>query len=175
MGRLLVFLIFCDFEKIGEIFSAGSRRLIAKFLAFRIFSSIVGNPLICGGSSYQSNCSAVSLDPLSFPPDELKSTSPPPFSPPGNLKFQRDLSDDPVAVFCSPAQPQPGGAARRSRKVAVTFGAIVGSVAVAIAAGGLLLWWRHRRHQQIFFDVNGGLLFFFLLFSCFRGPPRRRR
>ncbi|CAA6665529.1 unnamed protein product [Spirodela intermedia] len=86
--------------------------------------NIVGNSLICGGSSYQSNCSAVSLDPLSFPPDELRT------------------------------QPQPGGGARRSRKVAVTFGAIVGSVAVAIAAGGLLLWWRHRRHQQIFFDVN---------------------
>ncbi|KAG1342861.1 hypothetical protein COCNU_05G010900 [Cocos nucifera] len=33
--------------------------------------NIVGNPLICGSNS-RNNCSSVSLDPLSYPPDNLK-------------------------------------------------------------------------------------------------------
>ncbi|XP_010910388.1 protein NSP-INTERACTING KINASE 3 [Elaeis guineensis] len=33
--------------------------------------NIVGNPLICGSHS-RNNCSSVSLDPLSYPPDDLK-------------------------------------------------------------------------------------------------------
>ncbi|KAK1320319.1 Protein NSP-INTERACTING KINASE 3 [Acorus calamus] len=82
---------------------------------------IVGNPLICGPSS-ENNCSAVSQDPLSYPPDDL-----------------RDLS-------------QHGGT--KSRRVAVTFGASVGSVTIVLVAVGLLLWWRHRNNKQVFFDVN---------------------
>ncbi|MQM13556.1 hypothetical protein Taro_046481 [Colocasia esculenta] len=83
--------------------------------------NIIGNTLICGSSSW-TNCSAVSLDPLSFPPDDLR------------------------------PQSQPEGA--KSRKVAITFGASVGSVTVVMIGVGLFLWWRHRHHQQIFFDVN---------------------
>ncbi|XP_058087183.1 protein NSP-INTERACTING KINASE 3 [Magnolia sinica] len=49
-------------------------------------------------------------------------------------------------------QSQQGGT--RSRKVAIAFGASLGSVSVVIIAVGLLLWWRHRHHRQIFFDVN---------------------
>ncbi|KAK1280024.1 Protein NSP-INTERACTING KINASE 3 [Acorus gramineus] len=82
---------------------------------------IVGNPLICGPSS-ENNCSSVSQDPLSYPPDDL-----------------RDLS-------------QHGGT--KSRRVAVTFGASVGSVTIVLVAVGLLLWWRHRNNKQVFFDVN---------------------
>ncbi|XP_008812173.2 protein NSP-INTERACTING KINASE 3 [Phoenix dactylifera] len=36
--------------------------------------NVVGNPLICGSNS-RSNCSSVSLDPLSYPPDDLKAQS----------------------------------------------------------------------------------------------------
>ncbi|KAK8947098.1 Protein NSP-INTERACTING KINASE 3 [Platanthera zijinensis] len=38
--------------------------------------NIVGNPLICGKNSV-SNCSSVSLDPISYPPDDLKDRSQP--------------------------------------------------------------------------------------------------
>lgn len=38
--------------------------------------NIVGNPLICGSNS-RNNCSSVSLDPLSYPPDDLKAPSQP--------------------------------------------------------------------------------------------------
>jgi len=35
---------------------------------------IAGNPMICGNKS-GGNCSSVSLDPLSYPPDDLKTTT----------------------------------------------------------------------------------------------------
>ncbi|KAG1366246.1 Protein NSP-INTERACTING KINASE 3 [Cocos nucifera] len=38
--------------------------------------NVVGNPLICGSNS-RNNCSSVSLDPLSYPPDDLKAQSQP--------------------------------------------------------------------------------------------------
>lgn len=83
--------------------------------------NIVGNPLICGQNSV-SNCSSVSLNPLSFPPDDLK------------------------------AQPQP--ATMKSRRVAVAFGASVGSIVLVVTIAGLLFLWHRRRSQQIFYDVN---------------------
>ncbi|CAN6453179.1 unnamed protein product [Victoria cruziana] len=81
---------------------------------------VVGNPLICGSDSH--NCSTVSQDPVSFPPDP------------------------------SQAGSESGGS--RKHKVAVAFGATLGSVVLIVIVAGLLLWWRHRHNQQIFFDVN---------------------
>lgn len=46
--------------------------LILAFLVLYLFDSIVGNPMICGVKSGD-NCSSVSMDPLSYPPDDLKS------------------------------------------------------------------------------------------------------
>ncbi|XP_072998707.1 protein NSP-INTERACTING KINASE 3-like isoform X2 [Typha latifolia] len=93
--------------------------------------NIVGNPLICGSMS-GNNCSTVSLDPLSYPPDDLK----------GILGFS--------------AQPQPG--MTRNHRMAIASGAGVGSATLLIIGVALLLWWRHRRNQQIFFDVNDQLV-----------------
>ncbi|ONK81215.1 uncharacterized protein A4U43_C01F26610 [Asparagus officinalis] len=83
--------------------------------------NIVGNPLICGQNSV-SNCSSVSLESISFPPDDLK------------------------------AQSQPG--VMRRRRVAIAFGASVGSVVVVIIVVGLLLWWHRHHSRQVFYDVN---------------------
>ncbi|XP_031500185.1 protein NSP-INTERACTING KINASE 3 isoform X2 [Nymphaea colorata] len=82
--------------------------------------NVVGNPLICGSDSH--NCSTVSQDPVSFPPDPSQAVS------------------------------EAGGS--RKHKVAVAFGASVGSIFLIVIVAGLLLWWRHRHNQQIFFDVN---------------------
>ncbi|XP_038976369.1 protein NSP-INTERACTING KINASE 3-like isoform X2 [Phoenix dactylifera] len=89
--------------------------------------NIVGNPLICG-SNAGNNCSSLSLDPISYPPDDLK----------GILGFS--------------AQPHPQ--VTRNHHVAIASGASIGSVTLIVIAAGLLLWWRHRHNQQIFFDVN---------------------
>ncbi|WVZ72479.1 hypothetical protein U9M48_020931 [Paspalum notatum var. saurae] len=62
---------------------------------------IAGNPMICGNNSGD-NCSSVSLDPLSYPPDDLKSV----------LSFH--------------SQPQQG--IGKSRRIATICGATVGSV-----------------------------------------------
>ncbi|KAJ0962504.1 hypothetical protein J5N97_027626 [Dioscorea zingiberensis] len=83
--------------------------------------NIIGNPLICEQNS-RNNCSSVSPDPLSFPPDDLKT------------------------------QSQPGG--MRGRRMAIAFGASVGSLTIVIIAVFLLLWRRQRHNQQIFYDVN---------------------
>ncbi|KAJ6799320.1 protein NSP-INTERACTING KINASE 3-like [Iris pallida] len=95
-------------------------------LSARTFN-IVGNPLICGPSSVN-NCSNVSLDPLSYPPDDLK----------GSLGFS--------------AAAQPGVV--RRRRVAIALGASVGSLVLIIIVVGLFLLWQRRHNQQIFFDVN---------------------
>lgn len=83
--------------------------------------NIVGNPLICGQNSV-SNCSSVSLNPLSFPPDDLT------------------------------AQSRSGG--MKSHRVAIAFGASIGSVIVVVIIVGMLLWWHRRHNQQVFYDVN---------------------
>ncbi|KAJ6795621.1 protein NSP-INTERACTING KINASE 3-like [Iris pallida] len=89
--------------------------------------NIRGNPLICGSDSVN-NCSDVSLDPLSNPPEDLE----------GSLDFS--------------AGSQPGVAKRR--RVAIASGASVGSLLLIIIVVGLLLMWHHRHNQQIFFDVH---------------------
>ncbi|URE38580.1 Leucine rich repeat N-terminal domain, partial [Musa troglodytarum] len=63
--------------------------------------NIIGNPLICG-TNLRSNCSSTSLDPISYPPDDLN------------------------GVLDSSAQSRFGGT--RSQRVAIAFGASVGSV-----------------------------------------------
>ncbi|XP_073105292.1 protein NSP-INTERACTING KINASE 3 isoform X2 [Elaeis guineensis] len=88
--------------------------------------NVVGNPLICGSNS-KNNCSSVSLDPLSYPPHDLK----------GILGFS--------------AQSQAG--VTRNHRVAIAVGASIGCVTLIVIAAGLLLGWRRRRNQQIFFDV----------------------
>jgi hypothetical protein len=45
---------------------------VVLFHVITFSNSIAGNPMICGVNSGD-NCSSVSLDPLSYPPDNLKS------------------------------------------------------------------------------------------------------
>jgi hypothetical protein len=45
---------------------------VVMFHVITFSNSIAGNPMICGVNSGD-NCSSVSLDPLSYPPDDLKS------------------------------------------------------------------------------------------------------
>ncbi|XP_064994921.1 protein NSP-INTERACTING KINASE 3-like isoform X5 [Musa acuminata AAA Group] len=89
--------------------------------------NIIGNPLICG-TNLGSNCSSTSLDPISYPPDDLN------------------------GVLDSSAQSRFGGT--RSQRVAIAFGVSVGSVTLLVFVIGLFLWWQHRHNQQIFFDVT---------------------
>lgn len=120
--------------------------------------------MICGVKSGD-NCSSVSLDPLSYPPDDLKSELVVHCSALGNmLPWQKNgnfLSCVRYSIFISvsfsSAQPQQGMA--RSHRIAIICGATAGPVAFVCIAVGMLLWWRHRRNQQIFFDVNGNILF----------------
>jgi hypothetical protein len=117
--------------------------------------------MICGAKSGD-NCSSVSLDPLSYPPDDLRSEL---FFLIIHFRKYTFITEKIVLSFLlilthvsfSSAQPQQG--IGKGRRIATICGATVGSVAFAAIVVGLLLWWRHRRNQQIFFDVNGNILF----------------
>lgn len=58
----------------------------------------------------------------------------------------------------------------RSRRVAIAFGASVGSVAVVVIIFGMLLWWHRRHNQQVFYDVNGEIMLCSSL--SFSSPPK---
>ncbi|ONK66227.1 uncharacterized protein A4U43_C06F5540 [Asparagus officinalis] len=83
--------------------------------------NIIGNPLVCGQNSVN-NCSSISLNPLSFPPDGMK------------------------------AQPQPE--VKKSHWIAISLGAIFGSIILIVIFVGSLLWWYKRHNRQVFYDVN---------------------
>ncbi|XP_077220087.1 protein NSP-INTERACTING KINASE 3-like [Tasmannia lanceolata] len=58
------------------------------------------------------------------------------------------------SLFYAPDTGQSLSGGTRSHRVAIAFGASLGSVTVLIVVAGMILWCRHRHHQQIFFDVN---------------------
>jgi hypothetical protein len=135
------------------------------------WNSIAGNSMICSVNSGD-NCSSVSLDPLSYPPDDLKSEFFFHYSVVGyTLPVKKNL----IIVFLvfelthvsfSSALPQQGVA--RSHRIAIICGGTVGSVAFITMVVCVLLWLRHRHNRQIFFDVNGNISSISLLCYCYR-------
>ncbi|KAL0927965.1 hypothetical protein M5K25_002193 [Dendrobium thyrsiflorum] len=90
--------------------------------------NIGGNSLICAQNSGSwSNCSSVSLNPISYSPNDLK----------GILDFS--------------AQSQHGF--MRSRRIIIFFAASIGSLLVVVLVV-MFIWWHQRCNRQIFFDVN---------------------
>jgi hypothetical protein len=138
-------------------------------------NSIAGNPMICGVNSGD-NCSSVSLDPLSYPPDDLKSEFFYPFhySVAGyTLPVKKNLmivflAFELTYVSFSSDLPQQGIV--KSHRIAVICGATVGSVAFTTIVVSMLLWWGHRRSRQIFFDVNGNISNVPLLYYHYHQP-----